>query len=174
GFGMASLLMFKQRIGKKDLAVLGILLLVFLFLLFIYDGMRGVETQSHIGQTSSLIQQSSPVVLFQIFKRKLLMNYKLIRYSTWTLALLTVIIVLALLFRWPLGILKEIFRRHSYLYFGFIAGLVGTIAAFVFNDSGVVAAAMSMIPIGISLILMCVDEVSRQDSGEQPFYDYSG
>jgi hypothetical protein len=164
GFGMASLLMFKQRIRKKDLAVLGILLLVFLFLLFIYDGMRGVETQSHIGQTSSLIQQSSPVVLFQIFKRKLLMNYKLIRYSTWTLALLTVIIVLALLFRWPLGILKEIFRRHSYLYFGFIAGLVGTVAAFIFNDSGVVAAAMSMIPIGISLILMCVDEVSGQDS----------
>ncbi|MGI6553278.1 MAG: phosphoglyceromutase [Bacillota bacterium] len=174
GFGTASLLMFKQRIRKKDLAVLVLLLLIFLVFLFIYDGMRGMESRSHIGQTSSLIQESSPMVLLQIFKRKLLMNYKLIRYSTWTLVLLAVIIVLAILFRWPLGILKEIFRRHTYLYYGFIAGLVGTIAAFVFNDSGVVAAAMSMIPIGISLILMCVDEVSEQNFRKQAAHDCLG
>ena len=73
GFGTASLLMFKQRIRKKDLAVLVLLLLIFLVFLFIYDGMRGMESRSHIGQTSSLIQEAVHGVVAN-FKRKLLMN----------------------------------------------------------------------------------------------------
>jgi len=74
------------------------------------------------------------------------------------LVLIATMVTLAVLFRWPVGILKKIFRKHNYLYFGFISGIIGTVAAFVFNDSGVVAAAMAMIPITVSLIMMCIDE----------------
>lgn len=86
------------------------------------------------------------------------MNYKLIRYSTWTWVLFATMATLGILFKWPVGILKEIFRKHNYLYFGFISGIIGTLAALAFNDSGVVAAAMFMIPITIPLIMMCIDE----------------
>ena len=158
GFGTATMLYIKGRITKKDLIVLACLLIISLFALFIYDGMRPPETQSHIGQTSTLIKQNSLLALFQIFGRKLSMNYKLVRYSTWTWALFATIAALGILFRWPVGILKEIFRKHNYLYFGFISGIIGTLAAFAFNDSGVVAAAMFMIPVTIPLIMMCIDE----------------
>lgn len=158
GFGAATLLHLKGNISKKDLIVLCCLLLIFLFALFVYDSLRPSERQSHIGQTSSLIRQNSIFALFQIFARKLATNYKLVRYSTWTLVLIATMVTLAVLFRWPVGILKKIFRKHNYLYFGFISGIIGTVAAFVFNDSGVVAAAMAMIPITVSLIMMCIDE----------------
>jgi len=158
GFGSATLLLFKGKISKKDVVALACFLLIFLMALFIYDSMRPTETQSHIGQTSYLIKQNSLLALFQIFARKLSTNYKLVRYSTWTLVLIATIVTQAILFRWPVGILKKIFSDHNYLYFGFISGIIGTTAAFIFNDSGVVAAAMSMIPITIPLILLCIDE----------------
>jgi hypothetical protein len=161
GFGTATMLYLKGRITKIDLIVLVCLLIISLFSLFIYDGMKSPETQSHIGQTSSLVKQNSLLALFQIFGRKLSMNYKLIRYSTWTWALFATMAALGILFRWPVGILKEIFRKHNYLYYGFISGIIGTLAAFAFNDSGVVAAAMFMIPITIPLIMMCIDEESK-------------
>lgn len=167
GLGTATLLHLKNKITKKDLLVLACLLLIFLIALFVYDGMRPSETQSHIGQTSSLIKQNSLFALFQIFARKLSTNYKLVRYSTWTLVLIATMVTLGILFRWPVGILKEIFRKHNHLYFGFISGIIGTMAAFIFNDSGVVAAAMSMIPITVPLILMCIDEDVKTSSSTE-------
>jgi len=161
GFGAATLLLVKGRIGRKDLIGLCCLLVVLLIALFIYDGLQPSEAQSHIGQTSGLIRQNSLLALFQIFARKLSTNYKLMKYSTWTLVLIATIVTQAILFRRPVGILKRIFSKHNYLYFGFISGIIGTTAAFIFNDSGVVAAAMSMIPITIPLILMCIDEALK-------------
>lgn len=158
GFGTATLLLLKGNISGRDIVLIGIFLILSLICLFIYDGIRPAETQSHIGQTSTLIRYNSVYALFQIFGRKLSMNYKLIKYSIWTWALIAIIAALGLLFRWPVGILKEIFRKHKYLYFGFISGIIGTLAAFAFNDSGVVAAAMFMIPVTIPLIIMCIDE----------------
>lgn len=159
GFTTISLLLFRGEIKPRDLAIIAVILLLAILSLFIYDGTRPIDEQSHIGQTSSLVKQNSFFVLLQIFARKLSMNYKLIRYSNWTLALLAIIAALIILFRWPMGILKNIFSKYHYLYFGFISGIVGALSAFAFNDSGVVAAATSMIPIGISLILICVDEI---------------
>lgn len=92
------------------------------------------------------------------------MNYRLVKYSGWTRVLIAMIMVLVILFRLPVEIIKQIFRQHRYLYFGFIAGLAGTVAALIFNDSGVVAAATCIIPIGIPLILLCLDEISYTSS----------
>lgn len=160
GFGASAVLLFKGKISSADLLKIGVSLVILLLCLFIYDSMRPQDAQSHIGQTGAMIRQSSIAALLLIFKRKLLMNYKLIRYSNWTLALIAIMAVLGMLFSWPVGILKQIFRRYRYLYFGFVAGIIGTAAAFLFNDSGVVAAAISMIPIGMPLILLCIDEIT--------------
>lgn len=164
GFLCVVLLLVKGKISFRDLSIIGILLIIFLLCLFIYDGMRPRETQSHIGQTSLLVKEGSIGALFQIFGRKLKMNYKLMRYSNWTWVLFATIGALAALFRWPVGILKDIFKEYKNLYFGFVSGIIGTISAFIFNDSGVVAAAMSMIPITIPLIILCIDKLSQKDS----------
>jgi len=161
GFLSCAVLMYKGKISLMDLIKVGACLMLLVLALFIYDGLRPEGAQSHIGQTAKLIQGTNISALFQIFNRKLLMNYKLIRYSNWTLALIAIWIALGILFSWPVGILKQIFIRYKNLYRGFIAGIIGTAAAFVFNDSGVVAAAMFMIPISIPLILLCIDEMKK-------------
>lgn len=161
GFLASGILLYKGRISFMDLVKIGVCLLLLLLALFIYDGLRPEGAQSHIGQTSRLIRETNILSLFQIFKRKLLMNYKLIRYSNWTFALIAIWMALGMLFSWPVGILKQIFYDYKNLYLGFIAGIIGIGAAFIFNDSGVVAAAMSMIPIGMPLILLCIDEMKK-------------
>ncbi|MCR4430876.1 MAG: phosphoglyceromutase [Tepidanaerobacteraceae bacterium] len=169
GFGAFAALLFKEKLSAADIVKIGASLVILLLCLFIFDSTRPQDAQSHIGQTGALIRQSSIAALLLIFKRKLLMNYKLIRYSNWTLALIAMMAVLGMLFIWPVGILKQIFRRHRHLYFGFVAGIIGTAAAFVFNDSGVVAAAISMIPIGMPLILLCIDEIMTTREGDALF-----
>lgn len=172
-FGSLAVLLFKGKISLKDLRFIVILLTVALVLLFIYDGARPSDNQSHIGQTSSIVKNNSVFSLIPIFKRKLLMNFKLIKYSNWTLVLFAIIIVLGILFRWPVGIFKEIFYQYKYMYYGFIAGILGVLSSFAFNDSGVVAAATFMIPIGMPLILLNIDKIHQQEmlgrhSGRQP------
>lgn len=161
-FSVAALLLLRGDIYIKDFAIIGILLVLALGGLFLYDSFRPSSQQSHIGQTGVLVKQNTITALFQIFGRKLSMNYKLIRKSNWTLVLFAIIAVLIILFRWPMGILKNIFKKYHHLYFGFIAGIIGALAAFAVNDSGVVAAATFMIPIGMPLILLCVDELYEQ------------
>lgn len=162
GFGVSIILNMKGKLTKKDFLVLICLLIISIFGLFIYDGMQlSSNTQSHIGQTTELIRHNSFFALFQIFARKLSMNYKLIKYSSWVWVLFGTVATLCILFARPVGILKEIFKKHIYLYFGFIAGIIATLAALAFNDSGVVAAATMMIPLTIPLIMMCIDEIEN-------------
>lgn len=153
GFGTFVVLMFKGRITKKDLILLGLGLLVFLLILFIFDGMRSPEKQSHIGQFSSMVSQEGVWVLLQVFKRKLLMNYRLIKHSIWTRILIVMVVVFVAMIRWPVRIIEQILDRYLYLYYGFVAGIVGTVAALICNDSGVVAAATCILPVGISLLV---------------------
>ncbi len=162
-FGSLSILLFKGKISLKDLNYIVIMLIAFLVLLFVYDGARPQDLQSHIGQTSLIIKNKNIFSLLPIFKRKLLMNFKLIKYSNWTLVLFGIIIVLGILFKWPVGIFKEIFCQYKYMYYGFIAGTLGVLGSFAFNDSGVVAAATFMIPIGMSLILLNIDKIHQHD-----------
>ena len=161
-FASLSILLFKGRISIKDLKYIVILLFVFLLLLFLYDGSRPQQLRSHIGQTTSTIKSSSLFSLLPIFKRKLSTNLKLIKYSNWTLVLITITTVLGILFRWPVGIFREIFCQYKYMYYGFLSGILGVMTAFVFNDSGVVAAATFMIPIGMSLILLNIEKIYQR------------
>lgn len=153
GFGTFLVLVFKGRITKKDLAWLGLGLVVFLFFLFMADGRRSPEKQSHIGQFSSLMRQQGISAWLQVAKRKLMMNYRLIKYSIWTRMLVAMAVVLTAVFRWPVRLIEPIQDRYAYLYYAVVAGMVSTVAALIFNDSGVVAAATCILPVGITVLI---------------------
>ncbi|WP_238472867.1 hypothetical protein [Desulforamulus profundi] len=73
------------------------------------------------------------------------MNMKLLRYTVWSRILLASLAVLALLFYRPRGVMENIRLKYPYLFKGFIGVVTGALVAFAFNDSGVVAAATTMI-----------------------------
>lgn len=159
-FAVSLLLLSGKKIDIKNLIYIGLGIILMLLGLFYLDSLRPVSQQTHIGQTFALVKSHGIKSLLQIFERKLLMNYKLIKYSIWSRVLLTLIGVLFILFFKPVGVLSKIFKKHDYIRVCFVSTLIGSILALAFNDSGIVAAATMMVFVGPMLIHFVIDEMS--------------
>ncbi len=148
---------------KAVIAVVGIVLLILLgFIAF--DLTRPIQQQSHIGQTARLIMDGGFVEILNVIQRKLSMNLKLMRYTVWTRVLLASIIALAILYYKPRGVMQRIKEKYPYIFKGLIGVIVGALVAFAFNDSGVVAAATTMIFGAPPLIYLVINE--QADGGD--------
>jgi hypothetical protein len=111
------------------------------------------SAQSHLGRTLSLFGRDGWQVLTDIVARKAAMNIKLFRYSMWSRAFLAFLTVLAVLFYRPQGVLQDVQRRYTVLSAGFLGIIAGSVTAFLVNDSGVVAAATTLLFAGVPIIL---------------------
>ena len=89
------------------------------------------------------------------------MNIRLFKNTIWTRVFLSSLLSMVILFYRPAGIFKDVREKYPYLSYGFISGLVGSIAAFAVNDSGIVAAATSMIYVGLSFILIIIQRLQE-------------
>lgn len=141
GFGVTWNLLYRKRFRVWDWLVLGGVVLLALAALMYIDGRRSEAAQSHVGQTVQLLQKNGLAVIGEIIYRKLNMNLKLLRYSIWSRALIAAVLVMGASLIWPSRYLYWLIDSHPYVFYGISGTLVGTIAALVFNDSGVVAAA---------------------------------
>lgn len=139
------MLIYKQDLNIKKLITASFICLGCLVILFVYDLHRPIETQSHIGMTARQIKQSGLLSLLPIFTRKITMNIKLIHYSIWSRVFITLLSAMTLLFYKPPGLVLNILSKYPILRKGFSAGVFGSIIVLIVNDSGIVAAATSMI-----------------------------
>jgi hypothetical protein len=113
------------------------------------------ETSSHFGQTVQLLMNEGPWELFLIVQRKLALNFKLLRYSWWSLVLLVALLVFIIISVRPPRPLVQISTGYPYLWSGLVGGGGAALVALIVNDSGVVAAATALIfPITILLTLI--------------------
>ncbi|MCR3922131.1 MAG: hypothetical protein NUK65_06400 [Firmicutes bacterium] len=110
--------------------------------------------QSHLGRTLVLLQNDGWLALRDIIVRKGTMNLKLIRYSQWSRALLAFLAVLAVLFYRPRGVLRDIHKMYPALAAGFLGIIAGSVTALLVNDSGVVAAATTLLYAGVPIIIL--------------------
>ena len=145
GFGVAYLRFFKAKWSRRatlkmmGMAAIGILTLVALNVWF------PVESPSHIGKALSDLQGGNFEEIVQVINRKLEMNLKLIRFSSWgKVFLLSPVGDGGARFR-PAGGLKMLTQRYPQLFNGFTAILAGSLAALAFNDSGIVSAATAIV-----------------------------
>ncbi len=132
---------FNARTLLKIVAAIGL----FIMALAVYDLQRPVASQSHIGRTAALILQNGPGEIINIASRKINMNIKLIRYTIWSRIFLISLGTLAILFYRPTGVIHTISSRYPDVYKGFIGIVTASITALFCNDSGIVAAATTMI-----------------------------
>ncbi|AEF94445.1 hypothetical protein Desca_1592 [Desulfotomaculum nigrificans CO-1-SRB] len=139
------LLLMGVRFKLRTVFMVMALVLVALISFIAFDLSRPPDLRSHIGTTASLILSSGPDQALQIIQRKWEMNMKLLRYTVWSRVLLMSIAMLALLFYRPRGVMEKIRIKYPFLFKGFIGVVTGALVAFTFNDSGVVAAATTMI-----------------------------
>ncbi|MDK2822798.1 MAG: hypothetical protein PWP71_716 [Clostridia bacterium] len=156
-FSVTLLLTLGVKIRLKHVGIIGLGLIAALIVLFLVISPH--NPPSHISKTVDLIKTGGIKSIFLIIARKLSMNYKLLKYTVWTRALLTSIaVIVALLYR-PPYLLKKIFQKNNTLYYGFIGTGVGCLLALIFNDSGIVAAATMMIFIALPVMLLVIDEI---------------
>lgn len=148
---------YKIKIGWKQLifGALGMILIV--SIMAIIDTFF-LESQSHLAGAISSIKEGGIVTVFMIISRKLAMNIRLFGITIWSKVLVTSLLVFAILFYKPYGEIKSVFNRYSYLSIGWSGIVVASIVGFVVNDSGVVAAATSLIYLSFSLLYILIQE----------------
>ncbi len=111
--------------------------------------------QSHLGRMLSMLGSEGWQALVDVVSRKAAMNARLFRYSQWSKAFLVFLATLAVLFYRPRGVLARVRAGFPMLSAGFLGIIAGSITAFLFNDSGVVAAATTLLYAAVPVILLC-------------------
>lgn len=119
------------------------------------------DAQSHLGRTVALLQSDGWQTLQDVASRKAAMNISLFRYSQWSRAFLVFLAVLTVLFYRPRGMLHDIHRRKPDLTAGFLGIIAGSVTAFLVNDSGVVAAATTLIYAGVPIIILAAEMMEK-------------
>ena len=164
-FSAFLILQRKNHIGLRHWITIGLSTTAFLLILFLFDSLRAVDSQTHIGQTVSFIRENGFFELFLIAKRKIEMNLRLFRYTIWTrVFLLSLFTMVLILFR-PVGIFRILSLKYPYFIKGVTAGVIGCITALLVNDSGIVAAGTSMIylapPVLLTVMAQLTDRKNR-------------
>lgn len=156
-------LIYEIKITPRRVISALLLLMALLVGVFLLDNIGGADAQSHMGQTVKLIRENGIKELFIIFKRKISMNIKLIRYTIWSKVFLTSLILIVVLFFKPTGLLRRTFERFNIVKKGLIGATAGAIAALLANDSGIVAAATAMIYIAPPITLLMIEELNTKE-----------
>ena len=129
------------RSGKGALWSVFLFLLAAAGLLWLLNMHRSGTLPSHVGHFGELLRRRGLAGLQETALRKLAMNLRLIRYSIWSRAFITLVGLSIILSLYPGGLLKRLRREQPYLVVGAGAALAGAATALLTNDSGVVAAA---------------------------------
>lgn len=150
----------KKRSRRRIIltALAGAVLVVTVFALIDLCNVAG--EQSHIGRFAANlrhhgIQAAAPIIL-----RKVRMNLKLLEYTIWTKALLSFLAVLLVLTYQPSGKLAEIAGRYPLFLKGFWSAVIGSIVALLVNDSGIVAAATSLLYPVMTVLTIVMEDLS--------------
>jgi len=129
--------------------------------LFLIDLQRAPEVQSHFGRNAAIVMSGGWPEVVDIIKRKSEINIKLFKYTIWSRIFLVSLSSLALLCYRPVGVMAGVKRSFPDLYKGFLGVILGSIAALLFNDSGIVAAATTLIFVVSPLIYLILTEQSK-------------
>lgn len=100
---------------------------------------------THVGVVANDIVTGNWEAVLQIVERKLEMNLRLIRVSSWSKMFVLSLVVIGLLSLRPDRFLRRLSVRYPYLVCGFSGIVAGSLAGLVLNDSGIVSAATSIV-----------------------------
>ena len=157
--GGVGIYLLKDTKEWRRISLLAFAVVIILIFVMVYVNMLSGST--HIGSTFTNAL-SDPSILWQSAIRKWGMNFRLMRFSTWTyLIVSSVIIVLLLFFRTENAGVKDIFRKHYYIKVGFITITVGAFVGFFVNDSGVVMAATTLLYFAVPIAILVADRFRK-------------
>lgn len=153
-----------KKITTKEY-IYGALFTTCILLLLVYFDITRVENaQSHVGKTVELIKNNGIFVIKDTILRKLSANIRIFKYTVWTRILVVFVITFASIFYKPGDYLKSLFKKQPCTVMGWSGCLIASLAALVFNDSGVAPSASCLIFPGTLAVYMMLDEKLKQNS----------
>ncbi len=140
---------YKHRIKIKDVIwlILGTILIV--STIAFLDISQPFELQSHLGKNIKLISNHGFPELINIIERKLSMHLQIINYKYLGWVFLAFLALIIWLISKPSPFLEDMKRTQTFVYSGLKGIIIAAVIAFVFNDSGLTAAAT------LSLYFIC-------------------
>ena len=115
-----------------------VLVLILLAVLLWFNLFPTAGTGSHVTRARRPFQGDWAEIT-GIAQRKLAMNWRLMRYSIWSKGLLVALGIMGVLVYRPTSGVEGIMRAHPSLRRTVFSTIIGSLAALLFNDSGVVA-----------------------------------
>lgn len=113
---------------------------------------------SHMGLALQRLAAGDWTTLWDIVRRKGAVNLRLMRWTIWNRVFLVTLGVMVLVVARPAGMYRRLVKHYPYLGSALAAAVAGSIAALVFNDSGIVAAATTLlIPVSLLLSMVFLD-----------------
>ena len=125
------------------------------------------DQPSHIGRALSYLLAGDVDEIAHIIMRKLEINLRLLRVSSWGKVLITSLFVLTLISYRPFRGLKWMKEHYPKLYNGFASIGVGALAALALNDSGLVSAATAIIYAVVPFLIIAFREWSVCEGGKR-------
>ncbi|MBO8141077.1 MAG: hypothetical protein H0Z37_02700 [Firmicutes bacterium] len=122
-----------------------------------FDVAVGGNDASHLGRAAARALAGGWDGLAGIAIRKIQMNVRLLRWTIWSQVLVAALAVSAVALYRPIETIRRLDRAHPNLMRGIRGAVVASRVALVANDSGVVAAATTMIPATATLLYLAVD-----------------
>lgn len=153
------LLLCGIRFSFKTVSCLAGVVIFLVAELFLIDLQRTPEVQSHFGRNAAIVMSGGWPEVVNIIKRKSEIN--MFKYTIWSRIFLASLGSLALLCYRPVGVVAGVKRSFPDLYKGFLGVVLDSIAALLFNDSGIVAAATTLIFVVSPLIYLILTEQSK-------------
>ena len=133
------------KLDYKRIFLIGIFIGLIIVLVGIFD-IKFSKNTTHLGNTILLVKDKEFNMINDIFIRKILMNIKLIGTSFWTYLLLTNTFGHLVLF-------NHFENKDENLLKIKIAGIIGIMAGFILNDSGIILTAIAMNMITLELYI---------------------
>jgi len=155
-FAFTYVLIKEYQFSFRNLMIIATLIIVLVGSLVFYDALSSQKESTHIGKTILLLKNGGFKEVLSIIYRKLRINLKLLRWTIWTKVILAFIFILAILFKYPVGVVNKIIDDYFYLRYGFIGVICASIITMLVNDSGVVAAATLLLPAVVTFVYLVI------------------
>ncbi|QBS37909.1 hypothetical protein E1B22_09165 [Thermaerobacter sp. FW80] len=123
---------------------------------------------SHVLTTWEQVRGVGPEALADVVGRKVAMNLRLMRYTNWSYLFVMLVFVYAFVIYRRAAVIRRLERRVPEAVRGLAAVGAGSLAALVLNDSGIVAAATTLVYGATLLLALVAGEAGADPPGRGP------
>ncbi|SNS32699.1 hypothetical protein SAMN05446037_10083 [Anaerovirgula multivorans] len=160
-FLFTSIRLLGMKINSKKLIYI-FLSMVMVIAVIAFIDLFIMENQTHLANALQQIVEKGPVAIYEIIARKISMNIRVMGVTVWSRVLLIALAILGVLFYRPVGVIKSLANDYPNIAIGWSGIILGCVISFAVNDSGVVAAATTIIFLTTSILYLIMNKTTLE------------